>query len=345
MAQREWLAFLEVTEFLFFFFSVFSVVNSSYEFRMKVWNMKLSAFAKYAWSVLAVNQAVILWGAFVRATGAGAGCGSHWPLCNGEIVPLAPQIETLIEFIHRLSSGAAFVLVIGMAMWAWRAYPAGHRIRGGASVAVLGMLAESLAGASLVLFRWVALDISIGRIVMMPIHLIITFSLLAALALTAWWASSDSVPALQTRGKIFWMLIVALGGVVILSMAGALTALGDTVLPVPTLTPEAIQNLSPLGQFLVNLRIAHPLVAVGVGAYILFIVRYLLNTSNDALTLRLTWLLGGLFLVQLGAGLLNVYLQAPVWMQITHLLLADVVWIVLILLTSTLLAQNTTGGD
>lgn len=304
--------------------------------------MKLSRFAKYAWSVLVVNQAVILWGAFVRATGAGAGCGSHWPLCNGEVVPLELQIETLIEFIHRLSSGAAFVLVIGMAMWAWRAYPAGHRIRGGAFVAMLGMVAESLAGASLVLFRWVALDISIGRIVMMPIHLLITFALLASLALTAWWASGDSTSRLQTR-QVFWMLMVALIAVVLLSMAGALTALGDTVLPVPTLTAEAIQNLSPLGQFLVNLRIAHPLIAVGVGAYILFTVRYLLNSSNDTVILRLTWLLGGLFLVQLGAGLLNVYLQAPVWMQITHLLLADVVWIVLILLTATQLAK-TSGG-
>jgi heme A synthase len=305
--------------------------------------MKLSAFARYAWSVLAVNLGVILWGAFVRATGAGAGCGSHWPLCNGQVVPLAPQIETLIEFIHRLSSGAAFVLVIGMAIWAWRAYPAGHRVRGGAFVAVLGMMAESLAGASLVLFRWVALDISIGRIVMMPIHLIITFVLLASLALTAWWASGGLPFDLKRRGKIFWMLIVALIGVVILSMAGALTALGDTVLPVPTLTAEAIQNLSPLGQFLVNLRVAHPLIAIGVGAYVLLIVRYWLNASNDALTRRLTQLVGVLFLVQLGAGLLNVYLQAPVWMQITHLLLADVVWIVLILLTATQLAK-TSGG-
>ncbi len=305
--------------------------------------MKLSAFAKYAWSVLAVNQAVILWGAFVRATGAGAGCGSHWPLCNGQVVPLAPQIETIIEFIHRLSSGAAFILVIGMAMWAWRAYPAGHRVRGGALVAVLGMVAESLAGASLVLFRWVALDISIGRIVMMPVHLIITFSLLASLALTAWWASGGLPFELKTHGKIFWMLVVALIGVVILSMAGALTALGDTVLPVPTLTAEAIQNLAPLGQFLVNLRVAHPLIAIGVGAYVLLIVQYLLNASNDALTRRLAQLVGALFLVQLGAGLLNVYLQAPVWMQITHLLLADGVWIALILLTATQLAK-TSGG-
>ena len=39
-----------------------------------------------------------------------------------------------------------------------------------------------------------------------------------------------------------------------------------------------------------------------------------------------------LSLAQLCAGALNLLLLAPVWMQITHLLLADLVWIALVLL-------------
>ena len=65
----------------------------------------MSRFAKYSWIVLVYNLVVILWGAYVRATGSGAGCGSHWPLCNGEVIPRAPEVETLVEFTHRLSSG------------------------------------------------------------------------------------------------------------------------------------------------------------------------------------------------------------------------------------------------
>ena len=58
-------------------------------------------FAKYAWGVLAYNLVVILWGAFVRATGSGAGCGSHWPLCNGEVEngSIGP---TLLSFVGQL---------------------------------------------------------------------------------------------------------------------------------------------------------------------------------------------------------------------------------------------------
>jgi heme A synthase len=68
-------------------------------------------FEKYAWFVLGVNLLVILWGAYVRATGSGAGCGSHWPSCNGEVIPRSPSSETMIEFTHRLTSGLALILV------------------------------------------------------------------------------------------------------------------------------------------------------------------------------------------------------------------------------------------
>ena len=58
----------------------------------------LVVLKRFAWGVLGYNLAVILWGAYVRATGSGAGCGSHWPLCNGTIVQPSPTTATLIEF-------------------------------------------------------------------------------------------------------------------------------------------------------------------------------------------------------------------------------------------------------
>ena len=68
--------------------------------------------ARSAWAVLAYNVVVILWGAIVRATGSGAGCGSHWPLCNGVVLPNAEKASTLIEFAHRATSGIALLLVV-----------------------------------------------------------------------------------------------------------------------------------------------------------------------------------------------------------------------------------------
>lgn len=299
--------------------------------------MKLNTFTKFAWFVLAVNIFVILWGAFVRATGSGAGCGSHWPLCNGDVVPLEPHLETIIEFIHRLTSGAALLLVVAMVVWTWRAFPPGHRVRFGAVASMIGMIAESLAGASLVLFRWVELDISTGRIIMMPVHLIITFYLLASLALTAWWASGGE--AIHWHSTMRRTLVFGLLATTMMSMAGALTALGDTVLPVMTLTEEAIRNLPMTGQFLVALRIWHPIIAVGVGIYLLWLIQFIRAKYARASIRRLTLALGAVFVIQLAAGMLNIILQVPVWMQITHLFLADLVWILLVLMSAEVLAQ------
>ena len=51
------------------------------------------SFARFAGAVLGYNLLVIVWGAYVRASGSGAGCGNHWPLCNGVVVPNAPLPE------------------------------------------------------------------------------------------------------------------------------------------------------------------------------------------------------------------------------------------------------------
>src|SRR5689334_1454626 len=149
--------------------------------------MKLNRFAIYAWGVLALNLLVILWGAYVRATGSGAGCGAHWPLCNGEVIPRAPQAEMLVEFTHRLSSGVALLTVAGLLVWALRIYPRGHVARRGAQLAMLFMVSEALVGAGLVLFKLVADNDSLYRAVAIVVHLANTFLLLASITLTAWW--------------------------------------------------------------------------------------------------------------------------------------------------------------
>src|ERR1019366_3079756 len=86
-------------------------------------------FARFAWGVLAYNVAVILWGALVRATGSGAGCGGHWPLCNGDVLPDVSKIGTVIELTHRIMSGVALLLVAAMFLWAWKTFVPGHPAR------------------------------------------------------------------------------------------------------------------------------------------------------------------------------------------------------------------------
>src|SRR6188472_342187 len=112
----------------------------------------MTRLARFAWAVLAYNVAVIVWGAYVRATGSGAGCGAHWPLCNGTVILRAPAVETLIEFSHRATSGLSLILVVVLFFWARRVAAAGHPVRLGATLSLAFMLSEAALGAGLVLF-------------------------------------------------------------------------------------------------------------------------------------------------------------------------------------------------
>ncbi|HEU4453589.1 MAG TPA: COX15/CtaA family protein [Longimicrobium sp.] len=297
--------------------------------------MKSERFRIYAWAVLAYNLLVVLWGAFVRATGSGAGCGSHWPLCNGEAVPRDAAVETLIEFTHRVTSGLALVAVALLVVWAFRAYPSGHRVRGG-SVAVLALiLIEALLGAGLVLFELVADDDSMLRAGSMIAHLVNTFLLVGALALTAWWASGGRPLRLRRQGGLPWLLLPALLGVLLIGASGAVAALGDTLFPSRSLAEGWAADLSPASHFLLRLRLLHPVVAVVVGAYLLFVARVVARRpeTSGAAARGVSVLVA----VQLLAGAINVLLLAPVWLQLVHLLLADLLWISLVILAASAL--------
>ena len=141
-------------------------------------------FARATWGLLAFLLAVVAWGAFVRATGSGAGCGAHWPVCNGEVLPRAPALETVIEFSHRVSSALVTLAVVLWAAWGFLAFPRGHRVRWGAGLAVVGILLEGAIGAALVLLRLTGKDDSLARAGVMCLHLVNTFLLLAVVALS-----------------------------------------------------------------------------------------------------------------------------------------------------------------
>jgi len=300
--------------------------------------MKLTKFAKYVWVVLGFNLFVILWGAYVRASGSGAGCGSHWPLCNGEIIPRSQQLETLIEFFHRMTSGAALILVLILLVWALRAYPKGHIVRKGAWLSALFIITEALVGAGLVLFEWVAYDDSIGRVISMSVHLVNTFLLIASLTLTAWWASGGEAVIIKGHGAAAWAIGIGLLGVIVLGVAGAITALGDTLFPAASLGEGIQQDFSPAAHTIVRLRVWHPIIAVIVGFYLIFVSGLTGMFSNSNKVKRFAGILIGLFVLQLFAGLVNLILLAPVWMQLVHLLLADLVWISLVLFAASYFA-------
>jgi heme A synthase len=276
-------------------------------------------FAGFAWAVLGWNALVVMWGALVRATGSGAGCGEHWPLCNGAVVPPAPSLRTLIEFTHRLSSGLALVGVLVLFLWAWRLFPRGHAARRWAGWAMVLIVVEALLGAGLVLLRYVEQNASIGRVFYLCLHLANTLMLVAVLELTALSARRAPRRWAEVPRLGRYALVAVMGA----TLMGALAALGDTLYPAISMLEGVRQEFSAGSPVLLQLRLAHPLLAVAAGFLALAAAQRALGGRwRRALVLAV--------IVQLAAGTVDVLLLAPVWMQVLHLGLAEGLWLMLV---------------
>lgn len=303
---------------------------------------KMNGLAKYAWGVLAYNLLVIMWGAFVRATGSGAGCGRHWPVCNGEVIPRAESIETVIEFSHRVTSGLALLSVVILLIWSYRLYAAGSPVRRGALASIVLMIVEALLGAGLVLFELTADNATVARAAAMALHLINTFLLLGAITLTAWWASGGrDIRLSEAPLRVRWALLFAFLGTMILGASGAVTALGDTLILTAGMSPAD----SPLLATLVELRILHPAIGVLVGALIWLAFQAAKQAYSHVGMNRTGYALMAVYAAQILLGGANVLLKAPVWIQMVHLLLADLIWILLVILAAQRLAMSAQGAS
>lgn len=297
-----------------------------------------ASLSRFGWGVLAYTVAVILFGAVVRITGSGAGCGQHWPTCQGEIVHFPRTVATAIELSHRLTSGLSLVLVVALALLSFRRLPPGHVTRRAAVASVVLMLTESLVGAALVLLRLVGHNTSIARAVVMAIHLVNTSFLAGAIALTAWTATRAAPRRLRPSSVLDWVLVGALGAALVVSVTGAVTALGDTLYPVETSRSVAERLAADhvaTASFLERGRAVHPVMAL-VGAIFLLNVAWKAREARPGPGMDLaSGSVIALVFLQVAAGIVNIWLSAPGWMQVVHLALATSVWLALVLLYAT----------
>lgn len=295
-------------------------------------------FRTYSLLVILYNFAVILWGAYVRATGSGAGCGDHWPMCNGEVIPREASVQTAIEFTHRVTSGLALISVVVLLVWAFRLYEKGHRVRKAAVWSMAFMLSEAAVGAGIVLFRLVAEDTSVSRAVVMAVHLVNTFMLVAAMTLTWWFSLEKPGFRLSGQGGVRNLAVAGTIGMLLLGVTGAIAALGDTLFPAESLRQGLAQDFDPASHFLLRLRILHPVLAVLVGLGTAGAGFLFASERRDPTVKRGAILVAVLVGVQLVAGVVNLLLMAPIWMQLVHLLLADLLWMAWITLCASALA-------
>jgi heme A synthase len=298
----------------------------------------MRSLAKFAWATLVFNVGVIVFGSYVRATGSGAGCGASWPSCNGELVPTGLEGARAIEFTHRVTSGLALIMVAVLVWRVWRTYPSGHPVRRGAGYSGVFIIGEALIGAMIVLYEWVADDASAARTAAVPLHLVNTLLLLGALTLTAWWLSGGgSIRFDHHRAFARWWIIGGVG-VAVIAATGAITALADTLFPSESLVAGLREDFSGTEHFLTNLRVAHPIVAIAVGVYLFWLARRfgMTEMGRRSSSLAILILVGA----QLVAGALNIALLTPIWLQLVHLLLADLVWVALVVFGAQTLSKR-----
>jgi protoheme IX farnesyltransferase len=322
-----------------------SLDNSILRTRENISASGAKSFGRFVWFLIAYNLLVVMWGAFVRASKSGDGCGAHWPLCNGEVVPLEPRIQTVIEFTHRGMSGLLLFAVIGFIVWAFRLFPKGHAARRGAALTLFFTLTEAFIGAVLVKKGLVADNDSAMRAVVLSAHLVNTFLLLASLAFAAWASTrkeDDNEPRLQLRGQggVLPMVGAGLFLTMWVSISGTVAALRDTLNPVTNFAAALREELSSTAPLLVKLKLAHPTLAISTAIFLVVLVTLLprLRPSPQVQLWAKTAL--AIFCFQIGFGLLNVLNLAPIWMQIVHLLIADCIWISLVMMSYAALSQD-----
>ncbi|MEN8041118.1 MAG: COX15/CtaA family protein [Actinomycetota bacterium] len=283
-------------------------------------------FPYVAWGTLVFNVFVILWGTVVRATGSGDGCGESWPKCGQQFIPPNPTVETMIEFSHRVSSFLAGVGVAAMfflALWAW---PKRHLVRKAATVSGIFIVVEALLGAALVLFGWVDADVSVARMIVVPLHLANTFMLLGAIAVTAWWGSGFRQPDTEGKSRSIRWLWVGFAIMMVLGGTGALNALADTIFPANSVAEGIADEFGSTAPMLLRLRIIHPILAIGGGLLLGWLTADIARKASRT-SKRFAAAVSIIVLSQFFIGIANIFFLTPLAIQVLHLMVADLLWL------------------
>lgn len=284
---------------------------------------------------LGVNALIIVQGAVVRATGSGAGCGSHWPLCNGEVVPLSPSTETLIEYSHRLLSLMALVLGAWLLSRAFRTRRENRPFFGAAAASFGFLILEALLGAATVLLGLTGENASLGRGVMVASHLVNSVLLMGALTATFVYVRPDAPAAPRLRGQslVGTTLLVGVVGMLLLTFTGGIAAMGNTMFPSESLAAGLRADFDPASHLLIRLRVLHPLIAISVGLYLFLSLGLAWWLKPVPRARHVARSLFSVYVLQLAVGTLNLSLLGPIPLQLLHLALAVLAFSLLAALT------------
>ncbi|MBX3245292.1 MAG: heme A synthase [Acidobacteria bacterium] len=302
------------------------------------------AFYRYAVFTVVYNVIVILWGVFLRASHSGDGCGQHWLTCQGEAIPSAPELKTVIEFSHRITTALAGIVVIVLVIWAFQAFKKGSIVRKLSVLSLIFIIIEGAIGGGLVLTGNTAGNWTPTRPYWTAGHLINTFILVGFLTLTAWYAGGREYVKVNS-GKLRWLLILGVAAIFITGISGSMAALTNMLFPSDTIAEGIAKDFDPDSHILLRLRIIHPILSVLLSVFLIFIAGWVRKfAEGNAAVVRWSNALSILIIFQVVFGAATLLMLAPIVMQLGHLLLADLVWIAFIVMFAAVYSTEDDAG-
>lgn len=297
-------------------------------------------FHKFCLAVLFLALFVILWGAWVRFSHSGDGCGANWPLCHNEWIPESDSSKTWVEWFHRASSSVFGLFVLFLVFFSFKYFPKNHKVRFWSVMTLVFTISEALIGAFLVLKGLTGQNFSGLRLFILNAHLLNSLFLTASLVLCLRYSSGVvSIP--------FKKIGFLAGGCLIIALTGSIASLSNTLFPSSSLSEGWVMDFDENSPWIVHLRLWHPVIAVFVGGAVLFYLLWNFTGKNDFIQLmelfknkksilyKLKTLIDynkQFFLICLlflglftgGAALLTL---SPLMMKMIHLLTAYLIWI------------------
>ena len=137
---------------------------------------------RLAWLALGVAFVHSVFGAIVRISGSGMGCGEHWPDCNGALVPTFTSYTTVIELTHRCLAATLLGVTAALVLVAWRDGRTGTAAKRGGSVLRAAALALGLELVA-ALVGMVVVLLALSSRALIAVHYTIAMATLATLVI------------------------------------------------------------------------------------------------------------------------------------------------------------------
>ncbi len=267
--------------------------------------------SKIIYALWIYTLVVIAWGAWVRISHSGNGCGDHWPLCNGEFIPSLADKKTLTEYSHRLTSGlyGLFVFYIFYFFQKKENSHYGTQTKKLSWALLIFMIIEALLGALLVKQNLVTVNDSIYRLFVMSMHQVNSL-LLAGTTYLLYLSLNEKTKSLLV---LKWTKLIAF--FLIVASSGAIAALASTLFPTVSLWEGIVKDFSSDSHIFVKLRALHPFLALSIMSFVIY---SLTKKNENILALKL--------FIAVFVGVITLLTLSPIWLKLTHLMLAHYLW-------------------